>query len=596
MGKIEFVGIINDFLNTEIETEESIVIPENAHFIEDENWVDMSNPLNWNIVSMPIFLIILIIMFLKQRKNGIFNKVIKNEYVEKNKITDKRKMVLTTLKRFLLIMFIFIFATILIAPFHELLHCITGSLVGLDMKFGIDPQSFIAFAYTEDSLTKMHFLVMSLTPLVILGIIPLIVLFIKYPKEKMDYKKGLKYWILTCFIGAMIMSCSPDIIQSYNYIKRIPSNAIVKEDYWYIPNEITDLDSTINSVNEENKKVYSIKDKKIYLYEDTNDIYEDYRGIKLLEYDNSNNNYAEIYYILYDYTTDPSFCYTLEITDELNNSLLVENKKEQQIVGGIVSTVRIRKLSLDNKINFSVFEKDAETNNIVNSSQTQINLNKDLEEKIKINQSSNLNDGKLGEVNFKYIDSENVYFGTTSHYYSEKLVGEDCSLPIKVQYGNYLVSEEHIEFSCYKNVNNLSLEKAFESLVLINENFGQYGLSDVYGMDITDEKGELIDTVIITFEEMIKLCNGLTIEKDGKKYTKESFEGFAEMPMVKDKEVEIGTGINAIKYYFRLDGDNERDNYQYMFIYNDNIYNIRVPINKRIDNEIQQFLDSVELV
>ena len=106
------------------------------------------------------------------------------------------------------------------------------------MKFGIDPQSFMAFAYTEDSVTKTQFLVMSLTPLIILGIIPLIVLFIKYSKEKnMDYIKGLKYWILTCFIGVIIISSSPDIIQSFNFIKNIPNNAIVEADYWYIPNK-----------------------------------------------------------------------------------------------------------------------------------------------------------------------------------------------------------------------------------------------------------------------------------------------------------------------------------------------------------------------
>jgi len=237
MGKIEFVGIINDFFNTKMETEESVVIPEDAHFMEDENWVDMSNPLIWSIVSVPIFLIILIIMFLKQRKNGIFNKDMKNEYVEKNKITDKRKMVLTALKRFFLVIIIFIFATILITPVHELLHCIAGALVGLNMKYGFDPQTFIAFAYTEDSLTKIQFLVMSLTPLITLAIIPLVVLFIKYNREKMNYEKGLKYWILTCLIGTIIMSCSPDIIQSYNFIKHIPNKAIVEEDYWYIPNE-----------------------------------------------------------------------------------------------------------------------------------------------------------------------------------------------------------------------------------------------------------------------------------------------------------------------------------------------------------------------
>ncbi len=237
MGSIEFVGIINDFFNTELETEANIVIPENAHFIESEKWIDMSNPFNWFIIAMPIFTIILIIMFLKQRKNGIFNKDIKKDYIEKNKITGTRKMIITALKRFLIVMIIFFGGTILITPLHELLHCIAGAIVGLNMKFGIDPKSFIGFAYTENPLTKAQFLVMSLTPLVILGIIPLIILFIKYPKEKMRYKKGLKYWILTCFIGAMIISCSPDMIQSINFITYIPNNAIVVEDYWYIPNK-----------------------------------------------------------------------------------------------------------------------------------------------------------------------------------------------------------------------------------------------------------------------------------------------------------------------------------------------------------------------
>ena len=62
MGNIEFVGIINDFFNEETETKESIGIPENAHFIKDENWIDMLNPLNWFIIGVPIFAIILFIM------------------------------------------------------------------------------------------------------------------------------------------------------------------------------------------------------------------------------------------------------------------------------------------------------------------------------------------------------------------------------------------------------------------------------------------------------------------------------------------------------------------------------------------------------
>ena len=338
------------------------------------------------------------------------------------------------------------------------------------------------------------------------------------------------------------------------------------------------------------KEKYSIKDKDFNLYKNEDDTrYENYRGIKLLEYDNSNNDYAEIYYISYDYTTDPSFYYTLEITDESNKNLLIEGEKEQQIIGGMVSAVKIRKINENHKINFSVFEKNIE-GNIVNSAQIQIDLKKDLEEKVKIDQRTNLKSGKLGDVSFQYIDSEYTYFGTTEHAYSDKLVGETASLPIKIQYGNRLIPEEHIEFLCYKNVNKLSLEEALESLVLINNNFGQYGLSDIYGMDITDKQGQVIDTVTISFDEMIKLCNGLTIEKAGKEYTKESFERFEEITMVKDKNVEIGNKIDAIKYYFESNEDEE----SYMFIYKDNIYDIRIPTNKRIDDEVQLFLDSIK--
>ena len=238
MGSIEFVGIINNFFNTDVETNESTEIPENAHFVEDENWIDMLSPLNWFIVGVPIFVIILLIMAFKQRKNGIFNKEVKNDYNEKNKITGGTKRILVgALKRFFMVIIIFYIGFIIILPIHELLHCVAGALSGLDMKFGIDAQMFAGFAYSDEPMTKIQFLVMSLTPLIILGIIPLIIVFSTYPKKEKNYKKGLIYWILTCFIGCMIMSSCPDIIQSFNVIKNVPSNAIMENDYWYIPND-----------------------------------------------------------------------------------------------------------------------------------------------------------------------------------------------------------------------------------------------------------------------------------------------------------------------------------------------------------------------
>jgi hypothetical protein len=369
-------------------------------------------------------------------------------------------------------------------------------------------------------------------------------------------------------------------VVTYFYIKE-NSDSTLTNNNTYISDK--------NLLNED--KVYSIKSKDFYLNEDeeqVDDLEED-RGMKLLEYDNTASDYAEIYYIFYDYSVEPSFYYSIEITDEKNKSVLLE--EYEQLTCGEVASVKIKKLSLNQTINISIFEKYEETNKISKSSEIQIDLINDLEEKVKIDQSADLKNGKLGDINFKYVDSEYVYFGTTSHSFSENLVGETSSLPIKMQYGNYLITGEYIEFLYDKNVNNLNLEDAFESLALITETVGQYGLSDIYGMDIVDENGEITDTVTITFEDMINLCNGLTITKDGKKYTKDSFETYAEIPIVKDEEVELIEGIPAIKYHY----ENGEEEEEYMFVYNGNIYQMKLPVNSRINSEIQDFLDSLEI-
>lgn len=337
----------------------------------------------------------------------------------------------------------------------------------------------------------------------------------------------------------------------------------------------------------ERKEVFSIKDKDFYLYEsNVYGVNEEYRGVKLLEYDNSNNDYAEIYYILYDYTTEPSFYYSVQITDESNNNLLLSEATEDEIICGVVSSVKIKKVSLSSKINLSVFEKNE--NKIVNKAQVKIDLNNDLEDTKKIDLSSNMVEAKLGDIKFKYINYEDVYYGTTEHAYSENLVVQTYSIPIKIQYGNRLISKEYIDFSCEKNVNNLSLEDAFESLALITENFGQYGLSDLYGLDI--DKSEEQEIIVVTFDEMVKLCKGLSIKKDGKEYTKDSFDKFAEMPYKKDKDLNIGNGIKAIKYIYELDKNYE----YYMFICNDNIYYITIPTEPALSAEMQQLLKSIE--
>ncbi len=331
---------------------------------------------------------------------------------------------------------------------------------------------------------------------------------------------------------------------------------------------------------------FSIINKDFELFEDKYNREKEYRGIKLLEYDNTNKDYAEIYYISYDYYTDPSYEFTVKIMDELNSSILISGEKEQRIIGGVISSAKIKKQEKKNIITFAVYEKEGDKT--LNTNSVQINIGKDLEVKKSINQSKDLKEAKLLDCKFKYIDNQYIYYGTIENEYSEKLIGENYSIPIKVQYGNRLLQAEHIDFSGEKNVNNLNLENAFNSLALITSEFGQYGLSDVYSLDIANSNGQ--ESLLVSYDELIKLCNGQSIQKNGKTYTKYSFERFAEIAYKKQAEVTIGNGIKAIKY----SNDKDKDYDYYMFMHKDNIYFITVPNEERANEIVSLFLNSIQ--
>lgn len=376
---------------------------------------------------------------------------------------------------------------------------------------------------------------------------------------------------------------------------------------WIVPEEIEEIEDIDYSEIEDEEvyeseesdaleafsNIYSIEDKDFYFDNYMNSL-PDYevRGFKLLEYDNSNKDYALIYYVFYDYTTDPSYYYTLEITDSNSNSLLIDEKnqtiKEQRIIGGVISPARIKKIDFDSTITITASEKIEDEISYKKEGKVQINLSKDLVPKEKIEQK-NIKQDKLIDVNFSYIDDEYYYHGDTSHAYSENLIGENVSAALKAQFGNKLLDYEHIDFSAEKNVNNLTLNQAFEAYKLITENMGQFGLSDVYGLSIENSKEDEI--VLVNFEEMKNLAKGQNITKNGKSYSKKDFSIFASISIEKIGEENIGSDIKTIKY--KTFG--EQDKIYYMFVYKDNIYTLKVPNDERVNEEVQNFLDSIEL-
>ena len=352
----------------------------------------------------------------------------------------------------------------------------------------------------------------------------------------------------------------------------------------------------IESINENQIKDYAIREKEIHLYKNEDEAYGSYGGIQLLEYDNSNKDYAEIYFISFDYTTEPGMYYTVEITDESNENLLLDGTDEQKFAGGVVTGAKIKKINLDEKINLTIFEKGRDTNRVFNSVKVQIDLGKDLEEKSNILQQPELWNGNIANINFKYVDSEDVYF-------SKDTQSEEFYMAAEVQYGSSYINEEFIRILAEKNIMNFNLEEAFKNYKLIFDNMPVYGIRDTYYFDIWSEQDEMCYEVVIDFNEMIDLCNGLTIEKNGKKYTKydfyvdiENIEEIGQDLIVKDKELEIGKGIKAIKYNMQYDGDIYDEETNYMFVDGEYIYYVTVPQNKKIADVVEQVLESIEFI
>ena len=162
-----------------------------------------------------------------------------------------------------------------------------------------------------------------------------------------------KIFIIFGIVVIIIVSVLCLSFKIKNNEKIIDNNSIVslEDDNDYKSDEDKVEEDWQSDNNIDANKVYSINEKSSYLYKDN--LYgrtEDYRGFKLLEYD-IYADYDEVYYVLYDYTTDPTYYYYLTVEDENKNNIILK-QNEQQIIGGVISRVRINKQDLTSIIAF----------------------------------------------------------------------------------------------------------------------------------------------------------------------------------------------------------------------------------------------------
>lgn len=140
--------------------------------------------------------------------------------------------------RFIFIIAIAFLLNYLLKFIHEYIHAIFYPIKSEKTIWNATATYGVYLIYCNAKISKSRFIVLSLAPMIILGIIPFIIwLFIA---NKMEVTISLAYVILTWI---MIIFAMGDLANVYNTIKQVPRNAKVfnygLHSYWI--NENSDL-------------------------------------------------------------------------------------------------------------------------------------------------------------------------------------------------------------------------------------------------------------------------------------------------------------------------------------------------------------------
>ncbi len=119
---------------------------------------------------------------------------------------------------------------ILCIVIHEFIHALfypNGSTVNV----GIVLNPFYAYVSSVDSINRNNFILMSIMPFLILGVIPFALFIYYFPKKT----KLAGILLGFCIMG--LVGGTPDLYNIYNISKQVPNNAIIINSenltYWY---------------------------------------------------------------------------------------------------------------------------------------------------------------------------------------------------------------------------------------------------------------------------------------------------------------------------------------------------------------------------
>lgn len=390
-------------------------------------------------------------------------------------------------------------------------------------------------------------------------------------------------------------------VEGLDYDKKIKFSGTIDINEW--ENYFSDVDTKVFEIGtwdlelalDENMKTnstekYAIKDLIIKTEEN-----EDYGGrryeflqIRILE-DN-----ILMSGVLLDYTTEPGILYTLEFFDKDGNSLMLDGK--ELLIGGVRQDILLKKFDLNEEVIIKFEESVYGTNEIISKSETTLNFAdyiKNDKEIQKNMQTAYNEDLSLSYDSTKFeLDSDNAFI---------EVGYENLKYPINAEYISYYEYSGDIYIYKYENIFNESLDEMFENrqklaeLGIYSERTEEY----ILGVDIGpyDEWGSPADVKFYEFTdaEIMDIYNGKTITKDDMKFDKSTYikhsEGAYgyEMEYKNFGEVTID-GKDAITYVIDKNGFAER---RYIFMVNDCIYEIKIPIDLKLENDYYEFIENI---
>ena len=220
MGSIDFMGFTKGIVQIE---RTNIPLPNNA--IKITEYANDISLYNCILSVVPIILIIIFILSLKIKKYNIKKDIKERIHKYLEKYNGKKKWQIIILIELKLIFFSLFFLCFNII-FHELIHAIFEYFFNKNVIIGFDITSMIAYVKSlSPTYTKFEKIIILIMPILITGILPIIVCFLKLKKST----KKLFISILILFLCSNIAVCCSDLIDVYNYIRFVPNRAIIQK-------------------------------------------------------------------------------------------------------------------------------------------------------------------------------------------------------------------------------------------------------------------------------------------------------------------------------------------------------------------------------